>query len=75
MEHFSSVALVRHLQTNHASPQFYIIHNDNFETVLNDAPMDHDLTDSLINELFEDSQEVYLEIEISSDVYRFGISV
>jgi hypothetical protein len=67
MEHSTSVALVRHLQTNHVSPQFHIIHNNNFETVLNDAPMDHDLNDTLINELFEDAQEIYLEIEISPD--------
>ena len=29
--------------------------------------MDHDFTDSLINELFEDAREFYLEIEISPD--------
>ena len=66
-EHSSSVALVRHLQTNHVSPQFHIIHDDNFETIINDEPMNHELTDSLINELFENSREVYSEAEIDSD--------
>ena len=66
-EHSSSVALVRHLQTNHVSPQFHIIHDDNFETILNDEPMNHNLTDVLINELFENSREIYSEAEIDSD--------
>jgi hypothetical protein len=66
-EHSSSVALVCHLQTNHVSPQFHIIHDNNFETILNDEPMNHDLTDVLINELFENSREIYSEAEIDSD--------
>ena len=66
-EHSSSVALVRHLQTNHVSPQFHIIHDDNFETILNDSPMDHELADNIINELFEDAREIYSEIEFSPD--------
>jgi hypothetical protein len=66
-EHSSSVALVRHLQTNHVSPQFHIIHDDNFETIINDEPMNHELTDVLINELFENSREIYSEAEIDSD--------
>ena len=66
-EHSSSVALVCHLQTNHVSPQFHIIHDDNFETILNDSPMDHDLADNIINKLFEDAREIYSEIEFSSD--------
>jgi hypothetical protein len=61
------VALVRHLQTNHVSPQFHIIHDDNFETILNDSPMDHDLADNIINKLFEEAREIYSEIEFSSD--------
>ncbi len=66
-EHSSLVAMVRNLQTNHVSPQFHIIHDDNFETIMNGLPMDHHLSDMTIAELFDISREVYSEIEQSDD--------
>jgi hypothetical protein len=39
-EHSTLVTNVRHLQTNHVSPQFHLIDDNNFETILNDTPLD-----------------------------------
>jgi hypothetical protein len=63
-KHLSLVAMVCNLQTNHVSPQFHLIHDENFEKIMNNLPMDHHLSDTLIEKLFDISQEVYLEIEI-----------
>ena len=41
-------AMVCNLQTNHVSPQFHLIHDDNFNTIINNLPMDHHLSDMLI---------------------------
>ena len=43
-EHSTLVANVGHLKTNHVSPQFHLIHNDNFKTILNDTPLDYPLS-------------------------------
>jgi hypothetical protein len=61
------VANVRHLQTNFISPQFHLIHDDNFETILNDTPLDHLPTDQCLLEIFDTSREVYADIERSDD--------
>jgi hypothetical protein len=61
------VANVHHLQTNHISPQFHLIHDDNFETILNDTPLDHPLPDQRLLEIFNTSREVYADIEQSND--------
>jgi hypothetical protein len=66
-EHSTLVANVRHLQTNHVSPQFHLIHDDNFETILNDTPLDHPLSDERLLDLFASSREVYADIERSED--------
>ena len=66
-EHSSLVAMVRNLQTNHVSPQFHLIHDDNFETILNDLGMDHHLSEMTVKELFDISREVYSEVEVSTD--------
>jgi hypothetical protein len=34
-EHSTLVAMVRNLKTNHISPQFHLIHNEIFETIIN----------------------------------------
>ena len=47
------VAKVRHLQKNHVSSQYHLIHNNNFETILMDSPLDHLLSDMTITELFD----------------------
>jgi hypothetical protein len=62
-EHSTLVANVQHLQTNHVSPKFHLIHNDNFETILNDTLLDHSLSDKRLLDIFDTSCEVYSEIE------------
>jgi hypothetical protein len=44
-----------------------LIHDGNFETILNDTPLDHPLTDEHLLDLFETSREVYSDIEQSED--------
>jgi hypothetical protein len=66
-EHSTLVANVRHLQTNYVSPQFHLIHDDNFETILNDTPLDHPLSDERLLDIFETSREIYSDIERSED--------
>ena len=66
-EHSTLVANVRHLQTNYVSPQFHLIHDDNFETILNDTPLDHPLSDERLLDMFETSCEVYSNIERAED--------
>ncbi len=66
-EHCSLVANVRHLQTNHISPQFHLIHNDNIETILNDTPLDHPLSDQCLLDIFDTSCKVYANIEHSDN--------
>ena len=44
-EHSTLVANIWHLQTNHVSPQFHLIHDNNFENILDDTPLDHPLSD------------------------------
>jgi hypothetical protein len=66
-DHLTLVANVRHLQTNYVSPQFHLIHDDNFETILNDTPLDHPLSDECLLDIFETSREVYSDIERAED--------
>ena len=66
-EHLTLVANVRHLQTNYVSPQFHLIQDDNFETILNDNPLEHSLSDELLLDIFETSREVYSDIERAED--------
>ena len=66
-EHSTLVANVGHLKTNHVSPQFHLIHNDNFKTILNDTPLDHPLSDERLLDIFDTSREVDSEIERVED--------
>ncbi len=61
------MANARHLQTNHISPQFHLIHNDNFETILNDTPLDHPLSDQHLLDIFDISHKVYADIEFADN--------
>jgi len=67
LKHSTLVANIRHLQTNYISPQFHLIHNDNFETILNDTPLDHPLSDEPLLDISEKSCEVYSDIERAED--------
>ena len=44
-----------------------MIHDDNFETILNDTPLDHPLSDDRLLDIFETAREVYADIERSED--------
>jgi hypothetical protein len=44
-----------------------LIHDDNFETILNDTPLDHPLSDERLLDIFETSREVYSNIERAED--------
>ena len=45
-----------------------MIHDDdNFETILNDTPLDHPLSGKRLLDIFEMSREVYSDIERSED--------
>ena len=44
-----------------------MIHDDNFETILNDTPLDHPLSDERLLDIFETFCEVYSDIERSED--------
>ena len=52
-KHLSLVSMVCNLQTNHVSPQLHLIHDDIFEKIMNKLPMDHQLSDMLIENLFD----------------------
>jgi hypothetical protein len=60
-------ANVRHLQSNHVSPQFHLIHNNSFKTIRNDTPLDHHLSNLRLLDIFDTSREVYSEIERAED--------
>jgi hypothetical protein len=44
-----------------------LIHDDNFETILNDTPLDHPLSDERLLDIFETSREIYSDIERAED--------
>ncbi len=44
-----------------------MIHDDNFETILNDTTLDHPLLDERLLDIFETSREIYSDIERSKD--------
>jgi hypothetical protein len=66
-EHSFHVANVQHLLTNHISFQFHLIHYDNIETILNNTPLDHQLSDQRLQEIFDTSREVYADIDHSDN--------
>ncbi len=66
-EHSTLVANVRHLQTYYVSTQFHLIHDDNFETILNNTLLDHPLSDECLLDIFKMSCEVYSDIDQSED--------
>ena len=52
-EHSTLVARVRHLQTNHVSPQFHVVFDDMFSTIYNDTRVDDDAIEAIFNKLFD----------------------
>ncbi len=65
-EHLSLVANVRHLLTGYVSPQFHVIFDDLFETVVCNGDNDA-IINSICNGLFERNRELYVEDEFDAD--------
>ena len=65
-EHSSLVANVRHLSTGHVSPQFHVVFDDLFETVIRNGDNDA-VVNSICDGLFNRNRELYVEDEFDAD--------
>jgi len=65
-QHSSLVANVRHMSTGHVSPQFHVVFDDLFETVIRTGDNDP-IVNSICDGLFERNRELYLEEEFDAD--------
>ncbi len=65
-KHSPLVANVRHLSTGYVSPQFHIIFDDLFETVVCNGDNDA-IINSICDGLFEKDQELYVKDEFNAD--------
>jgi hypothetical protein len=65
-EHSSLVANVRHLLTGYVSPQFHVIFDDLFETVVCNGDNDA-VINSICDGLFERNRELYVKDEFNAD--------
>jgi hypothetical protein len=65
-EHLSLVVNVRHLLTGYVSPQFHVIFDDLFETVVCNGDNDA-VINCVCDGLFERNQELYVEDEFNAD--------
>jgi hypothetical protein len=65
-EHSSLVANVCHLSTSYVSPQFHVIFDDLFETVVSNGDNDS-LINSICDGLFERNRELYVKDEFDAD--------
>ncbi len=66
VKHLSLVANVHHLSTGYVPPQFHVIFDDLFETVVCNEDNDA-IINSICNCLFERNQELYAEDEFDTD--------
>jgi hypothetical protein len=65
-EHFSLVVNVRHLSTGCVSPQFDVVFDDLFETVICNGDNDA-VVISIGNDLFNQNHELYVENKFDAD--------
>ncbi len=65
-DHSSLVANIRHLQTGYVSPQYHVLYDDLFQTVFS-AGQSTSLVDTICEELFTTSCEVYDTDEYDAD--------
>ncbi len=71
-KHLSLVANVRYLSTSHVSPQFHVVFDDLFETVICNGDNDA-VVNSICDGLFHRNRELYVEDEFDADdvlIYR-----
>jgi hypothetical protein len=60
------VANVRHLSTGYVAPQFYVVFDDLFETVICNGDNDA-VINSICDGLFNQNRELYIEDEFNND--------
>jgi hypothetical protein len=65
-KHSSLVANIRHLKTGYVSPQYHVVYDDLFQTVFSAGPI-IELVDSMCEELFTTSCEVYATDEYDAE--------
>ncbi len=65
-EHLSLVADVRHLSTGYVSPQFHVMFDDLFETVVLNGDNDA-INNSICDGLFERNGELYVKDKFNAD--------
>jgi hypothetical protein len=65
-EHSSLVANVRHFSTGHVSPQFHVVFDDLFETVICNGDNDV-VVNSICDGLFNRNRKLYVEDEFDAD--------
>ncbi len=65
-EHSSLVANVRHMSNGYVSPQFHVVFDDLFETVIRTGDNDA-VINSICDGLFDRNRELYVEDEFDSD--------
>ncbi len=65
-EHSSLVENVRHLSTGYVSPQFHVVFDDLFETVVCNGDNDA-VINSMCDGLFERNRELYVEDKFDAD--------
>jgi hypothetical protein len=65
-KHLSLAANVSHLSTSYVSPQFHVVSDDLFETVVCNGDNDA-VINSICDGLFERNQELYVEDELDAD--------
>ena len=65
-DHLSLVANVRHISTGYVSPQFHVVFDDLFETVVCNGDNDA-VINSICDGLFERNQELYVEDKFDAD--------
>ena len=60
-EHSTLVAKVRHLSTNHVSPQFHVVFDELFTTIYNDIKLTDPKIETIFNDLFHNCRENFEE--------------
>ena len=66
-QHSTLVGNVRHLQTNYVSPQYHLVYDDLFQTIMNDSRVSETECDTIFNDLFENARDMYTDAEIERD--------
>jgi len=66
-EHSTLVARVRNLGTNFVSPQFYVVFDEKFTTIHNNARLNDTTMESIFNNLFETCRDYFGEETIAPE--------